>query len=157
MKLKSDRAFESSFGAPHINSGSLMPHFIFSIITPQYNYEKVLKCILSLCFLPAVFHTVKQPIRAELIIEPHCETANQSRAHFWAALSNGQSEQSSTLLIMTLLNKVITDYFILGPNPRVLNGLTVSGEFLPLPKPHTFYVDIREQFKILHQCILWHL
>ncbi len=41
--------------------------------------------------------TVKQPIRAELNIEPHCETANQSRAQHWAALWNSQSEQSSTL------------------------------------------------------------
>ncbi len=66
--------------------------------------------------------------------------------------------QSSTLLFITLPNKVITDHFIIGTNPRVLNGhKTVSGEFLPLPKPHTFYVDIREQFKILYQCILWHL
>ncbi len=41
--------------------------------------------------------TVKQPIRAELNTEPHCETANQSRAQHWAALWNSQSEQSSTL------------------------------------------------------------
>ncbi len=41
--------------------------------------------------------TVKQPIRADLNIEPHCETANQSRAQHWAALWNSQSEQSSTL------------------------------------------------------------
>ncbi len=55
-------------------------------------------------------------------------------------------------------NKPITDRFILGRNPRVVNGhVTVSGEFLHLTKPHTFYVDIREQFKILYQCILWHL
>ncbi len=66
--------------------------------------------------------TVKQPIRAELNIELHCETANQSRAQHWAALWNSQSEQSSTLLVMTLPNKPITDRFILGRNPRVLNG-----------------------------------
>ncbi len=41
--------------------------------------------------------TTKQPIRAELNIEPHYETANQSRAQHWAALRNSQSEQSSTL------------------------------------------------------------
>ncbi len=64
--------------------------------------------------------TVKQPIRAELNIEPQCEAANQSRAQHWAALWNRQSEQSSTLLFMTLPNKPITDHFILGRNPRVL-------------------------------------
>ncbi len=85
--------------------------------------------------------TVKQPIRAELNNEPHCETANQSRAQHWAALWNSQSEQSSTLSrtvkqlikaelniiihdewIKTLPNKVITDHFILRTNPRVVNG-----------------------------------
>ncbi len=40
----------------------------------------------------------------------------------WAALWNSQSEQSSTLLFMTLPNKAITDSFILGRNPRVVNG-----------------------------------
>ncbi len=39
-------------------------------------------------------HTVKQPIRAELNIEPHCETANQNRAHHWAALWNSQSSRA---------------------------------------------------------------
>ncbi len=53
--------------------------------------------------------TVKQPIRAELNIEPHCESANQSRA------------QESTLLFMTFPNKPITDCFTLGRNPRVVN------------------------------------
>ncbi len=66
--------------------------------------------------------TVKQPIRADLNIEPHCETANQSRSQHWAALWNSQSEQSSTLLFMTLPNKPITDRFILGRNPRVVNA-----------------------------------
>ncbi len=50
-----------------------------------------------------------------------CETASQSRAQHWAALWNSQSEQSSTLLFMTLPNKVITDYLFLGRNPRVVN------------------------------------
>ncbi len=99
-----------------------------------------MKFIFSLCFLPGVWatemsHTVKQPIRAELNLEPHCETANQSRAQPWASLWNSQSEQSSTLsltvkqpiraelnLISPLYYKVITDHFILGTNPRVLNG-----------------------------------
>ncbi len=27
----------------------------------------------------------------------------------------------------------------------------VSGDVLPLPKPHTLYLDIREQFKILYK------
>ncbi len=36
-------------------------------------------------------------IREELNIEPHCETANQSKAQHLAALWNSQSEQSSTL------------------------------------------------------------
>ncbi len=54
--------------------------------------------------------------------EPHCETANQSRAQHWAALWNSQSEQCSTLLFMTLPHKVITDHLILGRNPRVVNG-----------------------------------
>ncbi len=40
--------------------------------------------------------TVKQPIRTE----PHCETANQSRAQHWAVLWNSQSEQSSTLAVL---------------------------------------------------------
>ncbi len=108
--------------------------------TPKLR-EKVLKYIFSsLCFLPAVWatemsHTVKQPIRAELNIEPRCKTANQSkalvprcktanqsRAQHWAALWNSQSEQSSTLLFMTLPNKVITDHLILGTNSRGVNG-----------------------------------
>ncbi len=102
--------------------------------------------------------TVKQPIRAELIIEPHSETANQSRAHHWAAQWNSQSEQSSTLLFITLPHKPITDRFILGRNPRVLNGHVKPflENFCPCLR-HTFYVDIREKFKILYQCILWHI
>ncbi len=77
-----------------------------------------------LCFLWAteMSRTVKQPIRAELNIEPHFETANQSRAQHWAALWNSQSEQSSTLLFTTLPNKPIADSLILGRNPRVVNG-----------------------------------
>ncbi len=96
-------------------------------------------------------HTVEQPIRAKLNIEPHCETANQSRAQHWAALWNSQSEQSSTLShtveqpIRAKLNiephcrtanqskaqhyyswpfqiTVISYHFILVSNPRVVNG-----------------------------------
>ncbi len=102
--------------------------------------------------------TVKQPIRAELNIEPHSETANQSRAQHWAAQWNSQSEQSSTLLFMTLPHKPITDRLFLGRNPWVLNGHVklFMENFCPYLR-HTFYVDIREQFKILYQCILWHL
>ncbi len=47
--------------------------------------------------LQILSRAVEQPIRAELNIEPRCETANQSRAQHWAALWNSQSEQSSTL------------------------------------------------------------
>ncbi len=36
VKVKSNRAFESSFNAPHINSGSLMPAFYL-----QYNYPTI--------------------------------------------------------------------------------------------------------------------
>ncbi len=36
VKVKSDRAFESSFNAPHINSGSLMPAFYI-----QHNYPMI--------------------------------------------------------------------------------------------------------------------
>ncbi len=43
---------------------------------------------------------------------------------------------------------IITDRFILGRNPRVVNRLiNCFWEFFPLPKPHTFYIDIREQLK----------
>ncbi len=54
----------------------------------------------SLCFLPAMSYWN----------EPHCETANDSRAALW----NSQSEQSLILLLITLPNKPITDHFILG-------------------------------------------
>ncbi len=118
VKVKSDRAFESSFNAQHINSGSLMHAFFYSIITQRYNCARKYwniyfpPCVsFLLCELlkwatlwnsqseqsSTLSHTVKQPIRAELNIELHCETANQSRAQHWAALWNSQSEQSSTL------------------------------------------------------------
>ncbi len=106
--------------------------------------------------------TVKQPIRAELNIEQHCETANQSRAQHWAALWSSQSEQSSTLSravkqpIRAKLN--VETHCETANRSRAQHWAalwsSVSGEFLPLPKPHTFYVDIREQFKISYQCIL---
>ncbi len=51
--------------------------------------------------------TVNQPIRAELNIEQHFETANQSRV---------------IIHDYSLLNKVITDHLILGRNSRVVNG-----------------------------------
>ncbi len=57
---------------------------------------------------------------------------------------------------MTLTNKVITYHLILGTNPKVLNGHVKPFLENLCPKPQTFYVDIREQFKILYQCILWH-
>uniref|UniRef100_A0A672PJ88 Phosphatidylinositide phosphatase SAC1-A-like n=1 Tax=Sinocyclocheilus grahami TaxID=75366 RepID=A0A672PJ88_SINGR len=55
------------------------------------------------------------------------------------------TQQSSTLLFMSLPNKVKTDHFILGTNPRVINGHVkpLLEMFLPLPKPHTFYADQR--------------
>ncbi len=67
--------------------------------------KESIEIYISLCFLPAVWatemsRTVKQPIRVELNNEPHCETANQSRAQHWAALWNSQSKQSSILLFM---------------------------------------------------------
>ncbi len=94
------------------------PHFIYSVTTQQFNCERKKLNIYfpsSVSFLlcellkwaalwnsqseqsSTLSRTVKQPIRAELNIEPHCETANQSRAQHWAALWNSQSEQSSTL------------------------------------------------------------
>ncbi len=93
-------------------------------------------------------HTVKQPIRAE----PHCETANQSRATLW----NSQSEQSSTSLFMTLPNKPITDLFILGRNTRVVNAHVKPflDHFCPY-RSHIPSIDIREQIKILYQCIIY--
>ncbi len=36
LKVKSNRAFESSFSAPHINSSSLMPAFYI-----EYNYPTI--------------------------------------------------------------------------------------------------------------------
>ncbi len=52
---------------------------------------------------------------------------------------------------------VITDHFILGTNPRVVNGRVKP--FLENYCPYLSHIpyDIREQFKILYQCILWHL
>ncbi len=78
------------------------PHFIYSIITQLYNCARkywniYFPCVSFLLWATEMSHTVKQPIRAELNIEPRCETANQSRAQHWAALWNSQSEQSSTL------------------------------------------------------------
>ncbi len=113
VKVKCDPAFESSFKAQHINSGSRMPAFYL-----QYNYPtiKLREKVLTFIFLlraTEMSRTVKQPIRAELHINFH-DPPNNSPFH---------SE------VVVLL----------------------------LPKPHTFYVDIREQFKILFQCILWHL
>ncbi len=160
MKVKRDHAFKCI---------CICPHFIYSIITQRYNCAKKYWNIYFPCvsFLWAsemsctvkqpiraelnielhcetanqsraqqwftlwnsqseqsstLSRTVKQPIRAELNIELHCETANQSRAQQWFTLWNSQSEQSSTLLFMTLPNKPITDRFILGRNPRVVNG-----------------------------------
>ncbi len=147
------------------------PQFIYSIITLRYNCTRkywniYIPCVsFLLCELlkwatlwnsqseqsSTLSLTVKQPIRAELNLEQHSETANQSRAEPWAALWNSQSEQSSTLSstvkqpIRAELNlephcetanqsraqhyyswpfqiKEITDTFILGTNPRVVNG-----------------------------------
>ncbi len=132
LQVLSNRAFESSFNAPHINSGSLMPTFYLKYNYPTIKlHKKVLKYIIFSVFPSAVWATemsrtvkepirvelnidlhcesanqnrakhwsctVKQPIRAELNIELHCESANQSRAQHWAALWISQSEQSSTL------------------------------------------------------------
>ncbi len=75
------------------------PHFIYSIITQRYNCERKNWNI----YFPCVSFLL-------------CELLK------WAALWNSQSEQSSTLLFMTLPNKPITDRFILGTNPRVVNA-----------------------------------
>ncbi len=109
------------------------PHFIYSIITQRYNCVRKYWNIYFLCVSFLLCELLK-----------------------WGTLWNSQSEQSSTLLFITLPNKAITDSFILGRNTRVLNGHVKPflEIFLPLPKPYTFYVDIREQFKILYQYIL---
>ncbi len=99
VKVKSDCVFESSFNAQHINSGSLMPAFNYSIITQWYNCVRKYWNI----YFPSVSFLLCEQLK-------------------WAALWNSQSEQSSILLFMTLPNKVITDHFILGRNPRVVNG-----------------------------------
>ncbi len=110
VKVKRDCAFQNSFNTQHINSSSLMPTFYSQYNYQWYNCERKY-WYMSLCFLPVSYW-----------IELHCVTANQSRAQHWAAQWNSQSEQSSTLLFMTLPHKPITDRFILGRNPRVLNG-----------------------------------
>ncbi len=101
------------------------PYFIYSIITQRYNcarkYWNIYIYFYKYIYIyfpvfpsselvkwaalwnsqseqsSTLSRAVKQPIRAELNIEPRCETANQSRAQHWAALWNSQSEQSSTL------------------------------------------------------------
>lgn len=45
------------------------------------------------------------------------------------------------------------DIFIIG----VILLITNERFFFFLPKPHIYYVDIREQFNILNQCTLWYL
>ncbi len=112
-ETKTDRAFESSFNTPHINSGSLMLTFYLYILPNDITARESIEIYIFPVF-PSCCVSYWN--------EPHCEPANQSRAQHWAALWNSQSEQSSTLLVMTLPNKVITDHFILGTNPRVVNG-----------------------------------
>ncbi len=113
------------------------PHFIYSIVTRRYNCERKYweiyfpPCV-SFLWATEMSCTVKQTIRTELNIELHCERANQCRARHY---------------IHDPSNKPVTDHFILGRNPRVVNGPIKRFWFLPLPNPHTFYVDIREQFK----------
>ncbi len=137
-------------------------HFIYTIITPKNNcarkYWNVYFPVFPSCELlkwaalgnsqSEQSRTVKQPIRAE----PHCEIANQSRAALW----NSQSEQSSTSLFMTLPNKPITDLFILGRNTRVVNAHVKPflDHFCPYLS-HIPSIDIREQIKILYQCIIY--
>ncbi len=74
VKVKNDRAFESSFNAPHIYSGSLIPAYYIQYNYPQHNCERE---VLNIYF-PCVFF-------------PLCELLK--RAELW----NSQSEQSSTL------------------------------------------------------------
>ncbi len=77
------------FNAPRINCG-WCPHFIYSIITRLYNCERKYwniyfpPCVSFLLWATEISRTVKQPISAELNIEPHCETTNQSRAHYYS-------------------------------------------------------------------------
>ncbi len=101
------------------------PHFIYSIITQLYNCARKYWNI----YFPCVSFLL-------------CELLK------WAALWNSQSEQSSTLLFMPLPNKVITDHFILGRNPRVVNGHVK--QFLDHFCPYlATYLLCRQPFKIV--------
>ncbi len=152
---------------PHILVSPWCLHFIYNIITQRYICKRK-------------YWNIYFPVFPSCCVsywnEPHCETANQSRAQQWATLWNSQSEQSSTLSrtvkqpikaelniiihdewIKTLPNKVITDHFILRTNPRVVNGHVSLLETCCPYLSHIHSMLIREQFKILYQCILWHL
>ncbi len=90
------------------------PHVIYSIITQRYNCARKYWNI----YFPWISFLLCELLKWAAL----WKTANQSRAQHWAAEWNSQSEQSSTLLFMTLPNKPITDHFVLGTNPRVVNG-----------------------------------
>ncbi len=122
VKLKSDRALESSSNACILIVAPWCPHFIYSIITQRYNCARK-------------YWNIYFP----------CDSFLQCELLKWATLWNSQSEQSPTLLFMTLPNKVITDHFILGTNPRGLNGHVKP--FLEIFCPYLSHItSIREQF-----------
>ncbi len=75
VKLKSDRAFQSSFSARILIAAPWCPHFIYSIITQRYNcarkYWNIYFPCVSFLWANEMSRTVKHRIRAELNIIIH--------------------------------------------------------------------------------------
>ncbi len=116
------------------------PHFIYSIITQRYN------CARKYWNIYFSFLLCELMKWAAL-----WKTANQSRAQHWAAEWNNQSEQSSTLLFMTLPNSQHSISQYLHKN---VDGIGMTNDINGYHRSRTYEEPLLCECSITLRCLI---